>query len=161
MKQDQIKPLVDKECLLEKFPGKGGWTYADIPEVAPDKHSWFNWVKVRGFIDDYEIQHARLMPKGDGMLFLPVKTAIRKAIKKQAGDMVRIILYPDDTSVELPNELKDCFDFEDHRLKEAFEKEPEGRRKEFIDWIFEAKKEETKAKRIAKCIDYLIEKYRL
>lgn len=27
------KPLVDKDCLLEKFSGKGGWTYAEIPEV--------------------------------------------------------------------------------------------------------------------------------
>ena len=25
------EPLVDKEYLLEKFPGKGGWTYALIP----------------------------------------------------------------------------------------------------------------------------------
>jgi hypothetical protein len=26
------KPLTDKEYLLEKFPGKGGWTFARIPE---------------------------------------------------------------------------------------------------------------------------------
>jgi hypothetical protein len=32
-KDDRImeKPLVNKEYLLEKFPGKGGWTYAAIP----------------------------------------------------------------------------------------------------------------------------------
>ena len=29
-----MKPLVDKEYLLEKYPGKGGWTYARIPEIA-------------------------------------------------------------------------------------------------------------------------------
>ena len=27
------EPLVDKEYLLEKFPGKGGWTYALIPKI--------------------------------------------------------------------------------------------------------------------------------
>lgn len=27
------KLLVDKDCLLEKFSGKGGWTYAEILEV--------------------------------------------------------------------------------------------------------------------------------
>jgi uncharacterized protein YdeI (YjbR/CyaY-like superfamily) len=26
------KPLVNKKYLLEKYPGKGGWTYAAIPE---------------------------------------------------------------------------------------------------------------------------------
>ena len=33
------QPLVDKEYLLEKFPGKGGWTYAMIPEVLQDPHA--------------------------------------------------------------------------------------------------------------------------
>jgi len=27
------KPLVNRKYLLEKYPGKGGWTYAAIPEV--------------------------------------------------------------------------------------------------------------------------------
>jgi len=151
--------LVDKAYLLEKFPGKGGWTYAEIPEVEPDKHSWFNWIKVRGFIDDYEIKHSRLMPMGNGHLFLPVKTSIRKAIRKAAGDTVHIKLYPDDTPVELPQEIEECFDLEDVRLKEAFAKEPEGRQNEFIEWVNEAKTEDTKAKRIARFMDYLKNKY--
>ena len=28
--------LVDKEYLLEKLPGKYGWTYTIIPEIRPD-----------------------------------------------------------------------------------------------------------------------------
>nr|WP_321409705.1 YdeI/OmpD-associated family protein [uncultured Carboxylicivirga sp.] len=161
MKNKQRKPIVDKNYLLEKFTGKGGWTYVEIPEVEPDKHAWFNWIKVCGYIDNYELKHSRLMPLGNGKLFLPVKTAIRKAIKKQEGDTVHIVLYPDNSVIEIPKELSDCFDFEDSRLKTAFEKEPEGRRKEFIEWIAEARKEETKAKRIARCIDYLKDKYNL
>ena len=50
------KPLVDKEYLLEKFPGKGGWTFTFIPEIPPDKHSPFGFFKVRGSIDGYEIK---------------------------------------------------------------------------------------------------------
>ena len=30
------KPVVNKKYLLEKFPGKGGWTYAVIPEEFLD-----------------------------------------------------------------------------------------------------------------------------
>ena len=30
-------PLVDKDYLLERTPGNGGWTYAPIPEVPQDK----------------------------------------------------------------------------------------------------------------------------
>ena len=28
-----VKPLVDQRKILEKFPGKGGWTYVSLPEV--------------------------------------------------------------------------------------------------------------------------------
>ncbi len=72
------KPLVDKEYLLQKYPGKGGWTYAAIPEVLQDKHAWFGWVRVKGFIDHHELKNYRLMPMGNGSLFLPVKAEIRK-----------------------------------------------------------------------------------
>ncbi len=48
------KPLVDKEYLLDKFPGKGGWTYTLIPEIEQDKKAPFGWVKVKGSIDGYK-----------------------------------------------------------------------------------------------------------
>lgn len=92
--------LVDKEYLLEKLPGKYGWTYTIIPEIRPDPNAPFNWVKVRGTIDSYQIKGYRLMPSGDvmpsgkGVLFLAVNAEIRKKIQKQAGDYVHIVLYP-------------------------------------------------------------------
>ena len=76
--------LVDKEYLLEKLPGKYGWTYTIIPEIRPDPNAPFNWVKVRGTIDRYQIKDYRLMPSGDvmpsgkGVLFLAVNAEIRK-----------------------------------------------------------------------------------
>lgn len=77
-----LKPVVDKTYLLEKIQGKGGWTYAEIPEIRPDKHSHFGWVKVKGSIDNFEINQYNLQPLGNGNLFLPVKAAIRKKIGK-------------------------------------------------------------------------------
>ena len=35
-------PLVDKDYLLERTPGNGGWTYAPIPEVPQDKKAPFD-----------------------------------------------------------------------------------------------------------------------
>lgn len=94
------KPLVNKRYLLEKYPGKGGWTYVSIPEVLRDKSTPFGWVKVKGFIDTFEIKNYRLMPMGNGKLFLPVKAEIRKKINKHAGDWVKIILYADSSSLK-------------------------------------------------------------
>ena len=153
------KKLVDKTYMLQKFPGKGGWTYAEIPEVKPDKHAWFNWIKVHGFIDDFEIKHGRLMPLGNGRMMLPIKKAIRKEINKEEGDEVRIVLYPDNLPLEVPQELIDCFELEDARLLNCFKKETANQKQEIITWIYEAKKDETKAKRIIKMMDYLKDKH--
>ena len=49
-------PLVDKDYLLERTPGNGGWTYAPIPEVPQDTKAPFGWVKVKGSIDGVEIK---------------------------------------------------------------------------------------------------------
>ena len=146
--------LTNKTYLLEKFPGKGGWTYARIPEIKPDKNAPFGWVRVKGTIDDYEIKNYHLMPMGNSQLFLPVKAEIRKKIKKQAGDYVTVILYLDNTPAELPEELKLCLQNEPNAY-ETFCSYTDGEQKAFIDWIYSAKKEETKVERIVKMLKKL------
>ncbi|WP_276361451.1 DUF1905 domain-containing protein [Daejeonella sp. H1SJ63] len=59
---DADKPLADREYLLGKFPGKGGWTYARIPEIIPDKRAYLGWVRVRGYINDFAISGYHIMP---------------------------------------------------------------------------------------------------
>jgi hypothetical protein len=146
------KPLIIKEYQLKKFPGKGGWTYAEIPEVSQDKNSPFGWVKVRGSIDDYELKFYKLMPMGNGKLFLPVKASIRRKINKQVGDFVSIILYKDETPLSIPEEIIECFKNEPLQAYENFIGFTEGEQKAYLDWIYDAKKEETKADRIVKMI---------
>jgi hypothetical protein len=152
---DTAQAIVNGKYLLEKHPGKGGWTYAVIPEVAPNKKAWFGWVKIKGFIDEYEIKQMRLMPMGQGRLFLPVKAEIRKKIGKNAGDWVHLILYRDDMAMQVPDELILCLE-EEPRAYEVFLGFTESEKKYYIDWIYSAKKDETKIERIVKTIDRLL-----
>lgn len=154
------KPLVSKKYKLEKFPGKGGWTYAQVPEIPAHKHNHFGWVKVKGFIDDHEIRQYHLMPMGNGKLFLPVKASIRKKIKKEAGDWVRVILFADESSLEIPGELLDCLR-DEPKAHDLFFKFSEADQKAYTDWIYSAKKMETRAGRIAITIERLLQKKRL
>lgn len=152
---DMEIPLIDKLYLLEKFPGKGGWTYAALPEVPQDKHTPFGWVKVKGSIDGFEIKKYHLMPYGNGELFLPVKAEIRKKIKKEAGDYVHIILYLDNEPLEVPEELLLCLQEEPEALR-FFNLLNENEQYNYIKWIYSTKTDQTKVDRIAKTLDKLV-----
>jgi hypothetical protein len=149
-----MKPIVDKKFLLEKFHGKGGWTYVIIKNNTLNKKGPFGWVRVRGTIDDYEIRKYHLMPTGKGSLMLPVKAEIRKKINKGEGDYVHVILYPDDEPLDVPEEMLACLRDEPNALK-FFNSLSESERKYYIEWIYSAKREETKVERMARTINRL------
>lgn len=148
------QPLVNKTYILEKFPGKGGWTYALIPEILQDRHAWFGWVRVKGSIDGYEFKAYHLMPNGKGQLMLPVKSEIRKKIHKQAGDRVHVILYADNAPVEFPEELIECLK-DNPEAYNSLGNYTEGEKKAFAEWIYSAKNDSTKVSRIARMISML------
>ncbi|MGB3077536.1 MAG: YdeI/OmpD-associated family protein [Saprospiraceae bacterium] len=155
-----MKPLVNKKYRLEKFPGKGGWTFARVPEILQDKKAHFGWVKVKGTIDGFEIKKYHLMPMGDGHLFLPVRAEIRKKIGKKEGDLVHVILFADDEPLEIPEEMLLCLEEEPKALK-FFQSISESEQHQYIQWIYSAKKEETKIERMAMAIQRLSKKQRM
>ncbi|HET9278990.1 MAG TPA: YdeI/OmpD-associated family protein [Flavitalea sp.] len=148
------KPLINKKYKLEKFPGKGGWTYTVISEIPPDKRARFGWVKVKGLIDDFELKGYHLMPMANGKLFLPVRAEIRKKIKKQAGDWVKVILFQDTEPLFIPDEFLQCLRDEPAAYK-TFHSYSESSKKYYVDWIYSAKKVETRVERMAQAIDRL------
>jgi bifunctional DNA-binding transcriptional regulator/antitoxin component of YhaV-PrlF toxin-antitoxin module len=147
--------LIDCVLLLKKFPGKGGWTYAELPGIPPDPSNPFGWRRVRGTVDGFPLKAYHLMPMGNGSLFLPVRAEIRKKIGKKEGDSVHVILYADDLPLETPDEFLLCLE-EEPMAMQQFDSLPVPEREKLIQWIYTPKSQEAIDERMAKAIDRLV-----
>jgi hypothetical protein len=85
--------LLHKKVVLKKTAGKGGWTYAVIPNVITDKGERFGWVLADVLIDNVEANNIKLFAMKNGKLFVPVKAELRKKLNKEEGDKVELKVY--------------------------------------------------------------------
>lgn len=146
---------VDRMALMEKFPGKGGWTYIPIPEIPQDPKAPFGWVVVSGYIDQVEILQQKAMPMGNGQLFFSVKKALRKALNKEAGDQVYLKLKRDENPFQVPGEIVLCLEQEDPQIRQRFEALAPSSQKAWTDHIMDAKTDKTRVERIVKLLELL------
>jgi hypothetical protein len=152
-----VKPIVKGSYLMHRMAGKGGWTYVLVPKILQDDKRPFGYVKVKGTIDSFEISKMNLMPMSNSEHhFLPVKSEIRKAIGKEAGETVKVTLYHDADPQEIPDEMLACLQDEPKALK-FFNTLNDSNKKYYIQWVYGAKTEATKINRMANAINRMSE----
>lgn len=146
--------VAEGEFVLEKFPGKGGWTFVRVPlEILPARKV-FGMIRVCGFVDDFEFEGKHLMPMGNGFLFLPIAKPIRTAIGKEQGNTVRLKLMRDEVPNQVPEELIDCLKDDPGKLQ-LFQRLSDADRKHWIEYIYSANSPEVKSDRIVKLLNQL------
>ncbi len=147
--------LINDKFQLKKFSGKGGWTYIDLPSLSVKSVLPFGWILVNGQIDDCAIRNQKLMPRGNGSYFFSVNSKIRKAIKKEQGDSVSLVLSIAELLNQITEELLACFNNEPKHFYTTFQSLSFEKQQEFLGQIYASKTEDEKATKIIKMFQQL------
>ncbi|MGN6395641.1 MAG: YdeI/OmpD-associated family protein [Mucilaginibacter sp.] len=156
--------MVTFDAIILQFGEMGektGWQYVNVPadiaqELKPGNKKSF---RVRGMLDALPVAGIALLPMGGGDFILVLKAALRKALRKNKGAMLKVTIEEDtDFKIEMPEDLKECLEFEEGAM-DTFNAMPGSHRNYFIKWINEAKTEETRAKRIVNTINAMLRKW--
>jgi uncharacterized protein YdeI (YjbR/CyaY-like superfamily) len=114
-------------------------------------------VAVRGTINGFPFRTS-LLPEGDGTHAMPVNKETLKGAGTAAGRMVTVIMEIDTAAraVEVPGDMNEAL-MESKKLKAVFESLSYSRQREFVDWIEQAKRADTRTKRLQKMLVLLEE----
>jgi hypothetical protein len=154
--------MVQFVVTIKKFGDKGektGWTYIEVPadiseQIKPGTRKEF---KVKGKLDDYPVKRMSLFPMGGGGFILVLNAAIRKAIGKRHGAMLKVQLETDNSKFIFNKDFMDCL-ADEPAAKSYFESLPGSHQRYFSKWIDSAKAEPTKVKRITMAVNALAKK---
>lgn len=100
-----------------------------------------------------------LVPAGNGQYRLFVDGKIRKKLGVDASNLIGIILWRDTkpNEISVPEDVAAALR-KTHGARRAFENITPALRREFLRWVLNAKRPETRVKRIARAIPILIER---
>lgn len=146
-----------KAPLTARGPG-GAWTFLAIPFNVEKVFGTKARVSVSGTMNGFAFRNS-LMPQGDGTHAMAVNKELQAGARAGPGDVVSVSMQVDRSErvVEIPAELRDAL-AASRKAAAAFESLSYSHRKEFADWVADAKKEETRATRAKKSIAMIMAK---
>ena len=155
--------MVEFTTMILQFAEQGektGWTYIQIPadlaqQLKPGNKKSF---RVKGKLDNYAIKSVALMPMGGGSFIMAVNATMRKGIGKRKGAMLKVQLQEDKATFTICKELKECLQ-DEPEAQSFFESLPMGHQRYYNKWVEDAKTDVTKANRIARVLNALLNKW--
>ncbi|MDQ1398507.1 MAG: hypothetical protein QOK20_439 [Acidimicrobiaceae bacterium] len=95
------------------------------------------------------------MPVGDGSFCLGVTKAVQEGAGVDIGDLVHVVLELDtaERTVEVPDDLAAAL--KEAALTDTFNAMAYTHRREYVHWIVQAKKDETRRRRLSRAIEMI------
>ncbi|NUU61604.1 DUF1905 domain-containing protein [Paenibacillus agri] len=141
----------DSEIKL--LDGKMKWKVVYFPYSVSEIFNTNGKVPVQIFVDGHEFDHT-LLPSKNGHYFV-YNEFIRRAVQKELGDRLHVRLKKCEGNRELVVPDYITKHLEEHHILNTFLKQPDYIKREQINYIELAKKEETKNNRILALINKL------
>ena len=148
--------MITFSTRILKFQKKGektGWSYIEISKRQAEQLKSGQRVsfRVKGQLDLHPIQKVALLPMGEGNFILPLNGSMRKAIGKNAGDLVRVKMELDERPLTPSSDFIKCLK-DDPLAYGFFRTLPKSHQQYFSKWIESAKTLHTKTKRITMAV---------
>ena len=133
-----------------------GGAYVDFPFNVLEVFGRKGLIKVKAVFDHKAVYRGSLANMGTGCHILILRKDIRKEIGKSVGDTVHVSLEEDleERVVVIPEPLAELFkEYPVHA--QAFERLSFSHRREMVAWLMDAKKPETRARRLGKLLEFI------
>ena len=132
------------------------WTFLNLPKQASAKLPSRGMVSVEGTFNGLAFQ-ATLEPDGRGGHWLKVERKLREAAGAEAGDVVSLEIVPvaEEPEPKVPAELRKALAAAHPKARAVWSDITPVARRDWIQWIESAKRQETRLKRIKNGCDML------
>jgi Domain of unknown function (DUF1905)/Bacteriocin-protection, YdeI or OmpD-Associated len=127
---------------------RGGGAFVDLPFSVPEVFGTRGQLRVKGTIDGKPFKSS-IAPMGGGKHLLGLHKATREAIGKSIGETVKVAIEPDtgERTVTAPDDFRKAL-AASKTAQERFDEFAYTHRKEYVQWVEEAKRPETRQRRI-------------
>jgi len=154
--------MINFKTILQQFKEQGektGWTYIEVSAEMANllKQNNKKSYRVKLLLDNHLFTAVAMIPMGEGNFIVAINATMRNTIKKRKGDTVDVQIEIDEKGYELNADFITCLQ-DDEQAHSFFNSLPKSHQTYFSKWIDSAKTMETKAKRIATCIQWLSRK---
>lgn len=149
-------PLRFQTKLLRPATPKGAtWTFFVLPKDASAKLPTRAMTSVEGSLGGAPFA-ATLEPDGDGSHWLKVSKKLREDAGVEAGDTVAVVMTPSRKQLEpdVPADLRDALKAHP-AAKATWDATTTVARRDWVAWMTQGKKAETRSKRLAAMMDML------
>lgn len=138
---------------IKMLEGKMKWKVVYFPYSVRELFNTNGRVSIQIIVDGHEFDHT-LLPSKNGHYFV-YNEFIRRAVHKELGDQLHVILKKCEENRILIVPEYIAKNLEDHHILDTFLSQPDYIKREQINYIEIAKKEETKNSRILALINKL------